>query len=203
MDSTTPDIQRSKRNNNNRKRGKNLERAVAKELEWYRVPYSGSSDIFGKGDVVDNRDPDENLWLCECKTQTQTNCSIEAKWLKELFHCAPNKVTGKTRSVLLARRLYQCADIWVFMPARQMKTAPFGSRPDGPSGFIDCRVYPPYGTIVAQRQDLLGMGKGVYLLRNRDDIRVYAEQDWFAWWWPIVAMRLSTFKEMNPTAGGK
>ena len=41
-------------NRRNRTRGKSFERRVAEKLgNWFRIPYSGSSELWGLGDVRD------------------------------------------------------------------------------------------------------------------------------------------------------
>mgnify|MGYP001453083081 FL=1 len=76
----------SRRNRNNRNRGKNFERRVSKYLGFYRVPYSGSAEVFGLGDVRDNESQDESLTIGECKSITPRNKNsinyiIQEKWL--------------------------------------------------------------------------------------------------------------------------
>ena len=73
-------------NNNNRGRGKSFERRVAKFLNWFRVPYSGSAEEYGLADVRDKEDQHQSKYLCECKTmtprsKTEVNYILQAKWL--------------------------------------------------------------------------------------------------------------------------
>jgi len=60
----------SKRNRNNRKRGKAFEKKVADFLGFYRVPYSGSAENFGLGDIRDRESQDDSLVMGECKSIT-------------------------------------------------------------------------------------------------------------------------------------
>lgn len=73
-------------NNRNRNRGKNFERKVAEVLGFFRIPYSGSSKLWGLGDVRDNEHKDYSRYMGECKTmtpkaKTEVNYIIQAKWL--------------------------------------------------------------------------------------------------------------------------
>lgn len=76
----------SKRNNNNRARGKAFEKKVADYLGFFRVPYSGSAESFGLGDVRDRESQDDSLTLGECKSitprsKTEVNIIIKEGWL--------------------------------------------------------------------------------------------------------------------------
>lgn len=76
----------SKRNRNNRQRGKAFEKKVADFLGFYRVPYSGSAENFGLGDVRDRESQDDSLTLGECKSITprskaQVNYILREDWL--------------------------------------------------------------------------------------------------------------------------
>lgn len=74
-------------NNRNRSRGKNFERRMADKMgDWYRIPYSGSSELFGLGDVRDTEDKNSASFMMECKTITprsarEINYSIKEEWL--------------------------------------------------------------------------------------------------------------------------
>lgn len=79
-------MSQSKTNRNNRERGKNFERTVAKYLGFFRVPYSGSAEAYGLGDVRDAEGQDESLTLGECKSITprsarEINYPVQEKWL--------------------------------------------------------------------------------------------------------------------------
>ena len=76
----------SKRNRNNRKRGKAFEKKVADFLGFYRVPYSGSAENFGLGDIRDRESQDDSLVMGECKSITprsknQINYVLREDWL--------------------------------------------------------------------------------------------------------------------------
>lgn len=76
---------RRKRNNNNRMRGKAFEKRLADYLGFFRVPYSGTNDTFGWGDVRDKEDQQESRYLGECKsisprTQKEVNYIIREDW---------------------------------------------------------------------------------------------------------------------------
>lgn len=76
----------SVRNRNNRERGKAFERKVADFLNWIRVPYSGSAEVFGLGDVRDHEDQHQTRYMGECKSitprsQAEINYIIQEKWL--------------------------------------------------------------------------------------------------------------------------
>lgn len=76
----------SRRNRNNRQRGKAFERKVANYFGFYRVPYSGSAETFGFGDVRDKESQDDSLTLGECKSispksKTQVNYILKEDWL--------------------------------------------------------------------------------------------------------------------------
>ena len=76
----------SKRNRNNRKRGKAFEKKVADFLGFYRVPYSGSAENFGLGDIRDRESQDDSLVMGECKSitprsKTQINFVLREDWL--------------------------------------------------------------------------------------------------------------------------
>jgi len=88
----------SDRNRNNRERGKNFERKMAKFLSFVRVPYSGSSELYGEGDIRDHKDPDVCFYLGECKSitpksVTEVNFIIKKEWLDAIFTRA--KKAGK------------------------------------------------------------------------------------------------------------
>ena len=76
----------SRINRNNRERGKAFENKVAKLLGFIRVPYSGSAEEYGLGDVRDKESQKDARWIGECKTMTpkstaEINYIIQAKWL--------------------------------------------------------------------------------------------------------------------------
>lgn len=76
----------SKTNRNNRERGKAFEKTVANFLGFWRVPYSGSAESYGLGDVRDHESQEESLTLGECKSITprsarEINYLIKEKWL--------------------------------------------------------------------------------------------------------------------------
>lgn len=80
----------SDRNRNNRERGKSFERKMAKFLAFVRVPYSGSSELYGEGDIRDHKDPDVCFYLGECKSitpksKTEVNFIIKKEWLDAIF----------------------------------------------------------------------------------------------------------------------
>lgn len=79
-------MEMKRRNKNNRQRGKAFERMVAEYLGFIRVPYSGSSEVFGEGDIRDNIDESQAFYMGECKTITprsknEVNFVIKEKWL--------------------------------------------------------------------------------------------------------------------------
>jgi len=57
----------ARKNANNRKRGKAFEKKIAKSLNMYVVPYSGSNSRFGWGDIRDNEGTGPCNWLGEAK----------------------------------------------------------------------------------------------------------------------------------------
>jgi hypothetical protein len=76
----------SKTNRNNRERGKAFEKKIADFLNWWRIPYSGSSELHGLGDVRDHEDRERARYLAECKSMTprsakEINYIIQEKWL--------------------------------------------------------------------------------------------------------------------------
>lgn len=77
----------AKINNQNRSRGKSFEKRVASKMgNWYRIPYSGSSALFGFGDVRDKENKENSSWMIECKTitprsKTEVNYIIKEEWL--------------------------------------------------------------------------------------------------------------------------
>ena len=76
----------SQRNRNNRERGKAFEKKIADMLGWIRVPYSGSAEVFGFGDVRDHEDQQQTRYMGECKSITprstkEVNYIIQEKWL--------------------------------------------------------------------------------------------------------------------------
>lgn len=88
-------FERIKRNRRNRARGKANEKAFAKATGSDRVPYSGSSKEFGKGDIVSNK------LLGECKDITphsvvQKNIVLPRKDLDDIIRdageCSPPKI---------------------------------------------------------------------------------------------------------------
>lgn len=79
-------MSQSRTNRNNRERGKAFENKIAKMLGFFRVPYSGSAEAYGLGDVRDKEDQTQCRYLGECKTmtpraKTEVNYIIQAKWL--------------------------------------------------------------------------------------------------------------------------
>jgi hypothetical protein len=84
-------------NNRNRNRGKNFERKCAEILGFFRVPYSGSSKLWGLGDIRDNEHKNLSRYMGECKTmtpksKTEVNYIIQAKWL-----IGPDSVIAKAK----------------------------------------------------------------------------------------------------------
>ena len=75
-------------NRRNRNRGKSHERRVAEKLgNWFRIPYSGSSELWGLGDVRDKDDKFRSRYMIECKTITpksvkEVNFIIKQEWLQ-------------------------------------------------------------------------------------------------------------------------
>ena len=89
---------RRKRNNNNRNRGKLFEKKVADLLGFFRVPYSGTNDTFGWGDVRSTEDQSQSRYLGECKSITprsikEINYSIKEDWLT-----GKNGILGKAKN---------------------------------------------------------------------------------------------------------
>lgn len=75
-----------KRNNNNRGRGKSFENKMAKYFGWIRVPYSGSAESYGLGDIRDHEDQSQARYIGECKSITpksvkNINYTVQEKWL--------------------------------------------------------------------------------------------------------------------------
>lgn len=86
-----------RRNGNNRSRGKALEKKAADYLQMFRVPYSGTNDTFGWGDLRDVEDRALSRYLGECKSITprsakEINYSIKEGWLT-----GKNGILGKAR----------------------------------------------------------------------------------------------------------
>lgn len=76
----------SRTNRNNRERGKAFENKMAKFLGWWRIPYSGSSELYGLGDIRDHEDQNKARYIGECKSITprsvkEINYIIQEKWL--------------------------------------------------------------------------------------------------------------------------
>ena len=75
-------------NRRNRERGKSFERRVAEKLgNWFRIPYSDSSELWGLGDVRDKDDNFRSRYMIECKTITpksvkEVNFIIKQEWLQ-------------------------------------------------------------------------------------------------------------------------
>lgn len=72
--------------NRNRRRGKTFERQMADFFGLVRVPYSGSSETYGEGDLRDDLDIARSFYLGECKTITprskkEINFVIKRDWL--------------------------------------------------------------------------------------------------------------------------
>lgn len=108
-----------KTNNNNRKRGAAFEKNVAKALNWYRVPLSGSSSLFGWCDVRDSESKSGGYWLGECKTMTPDNLespsyTIERKWLDKLVA----RSTEELKIPVLFMTLYGKPNKFVVMPTK-------------------------------------------------------------------------------------
>jgi hypothetical protein len=87
----------SQRNRNNRERGKAFEVKIAKFMKWWRVPYSGSSDLYGLGDVRDHEDQRESRYAVECKSITpkstkEVNFIIKQDWL-----IGPNSIVERAK----------------------------------------------------------------------------------------------------------
>ena len=85
------------RNRNNRERGKASEKKVADYLGFYRVPYSGTSSLFGWGDVRDHEEQKQCRYIGECKSITprstkEVNYIIQEKWL-----LGDNSITKKAK----------------------------------------------------------------------------------------------------------
>lgn len=198
----------AKTNNANRNRGKNLERAIAKELGWSRVPYSGNSEAFGRGDVVDDLDPRHTSWVVEAKGRKRENYGLEAGWMEALYEHRLGRVGGnvRLRSVALALRLYGSSEIWLAIPSRQLEV--FASKAKARPKVI-CRIFKP-ASIVVERTTLLKLDSGICDLQIADD-RQYGQigalpqpcPEWLQWWWPITLIRLDVFKAMNPTVSGR
>lgn len=74
-------------NRRNRNRGKSFEKRVAEKMgNWYRIAFSGSSELFGLGDVRDTEGKENATWMVECKTITprsakEINYIIKEEWL--------------------------------------------------------------------------------------------------------------------------
>ena len=84
-------------NNRNRNRGKQFEARVAKFLGYFRIPYSGSSELWGLGDVRDFEDKDRSRIMIECKTMTpksvkEINYIIKRDWI-----VGPDSVVAKAK----------------------------------------------------------------------------------------------------------
>lgn len=76
----------SQRNRNNRERGKAFEKKMADFFGWIRVPYSGSAEVFGLGDIRDHEDQQQTRYMGECKSITprstkEVNYILQEKWL--------------------------------------------------------------------------------------------------------------------------
>ena len=84
-------------NNRNRNRGKQFEVRVAKFLCYFRIPYSGSSALWGLGDVRDFEDKERSRIMIECKTMTpksvkEINYIVKRDWL-----VGPDSVVAKAK----------------------------------------------------------------------------------------------------------
>lgn len=84
-------------NNRNRNRGKQFEARVAKFLGYFRIPYSGSSELWGLGDVRDFEDKDRSRVMIECKTMTpksvkEINYIIKRDWI-----VGPDSIVAKAK----------------------------------------------------------------------------------------------------------
>lgn len=115
--------QTQKTNNNNRKRGAAFEKNVAKALNWYRVPLSGSSSLFGWCDVRDAESKSNGYWLGECKTMTPDNpdspsYTIERKWLDKLV----SRSAEELKIPVLFITLYSKPNKFVVLPSKLILT---------------------------------------------------------------------------------
>ncbi|AZS49245.1 hypothetical protein BpsS140_00052 [Bacillus phage vB_BpsS-140] len=86
-----------KTNNNNRQRGSAFEKKVAEFLGFFRVPLSGSAEIFGLGDVRDVESQEDSLTIGECKSITprsarEINYTVKEEWL-----IGKNGIVGKAK----------------------------------------------------------------------------------------------------------
>lgn len=100
----------SQRNRNNRERGKAFEKKMADFLGWIRVPYSGSAEVFGLGDIRDHEDQQQTRYMGECKSITpkstkEINYIVQEKWLvgKDSIVARAKKQGNKMPLVLLTK----------------------------------------------------------------------------------------------------
>jgi hypothetical protein len=158
---------------NNKNRGRAFEKKCATALGWTRVPYSGGSGEWGKGDVVDGFHTKKGIWVAECKTQdgtTSGNLSVKDKWLKQM----QKEADETTRVPVLFLRLNGDTNSFVLLPEQshaylyeqvQQKEARVGNANTDYAGM----VFPEYDFDVFTR----GNGDGFVL---DGDIRRYAER---------------------------
>jgi hypothetical protein len=100
----------SQTNKNNRERGKAFEDKMARFLGWWRIPYSGSSELFGLGDIRDSEDKSSARYMGECKSITpksvsEINYIIKEKWLvgKDSVVARAKKENNKFPVLLLTK----------------------------------------------------------------------------------------------------
>lgn len=86
-------------NNRNRNRGKMAEKRMAERMgDWYRIPYSGSSELFGLGDIREVEGKEDATWMVECKTITPRSAKEINYIIKEEWLIGKNGVIGKAKA---------------------------------------------------------------------------------------------------------
>lgn len=182
-----PDYSKIGRNNKNR--GREFERKVARLLGWTRVPYSGAMTEWGGGDVMDGFYKRKGFWAAECKTQQPGplgTLSIKQKWLEQMRKCTANGRQG-----IIITRNVGSQKVFVVMPEASFKSIEENLMPSEIRGIFTVRPLKTYG---------IGMGfvipvdfmATVAKLRNILRFTVYSVplehyDDW-------VMMSLDTFK---------
>lgn len=175
----------------NRHRGKSLERTVAKKLGFFRVPYSGQTASFGRGDVTDSNDPRASKWVIECKSRSTTLMVIEGEWLDELVKIHTS--TGK--NVALALRLYGSPDIWMCVPTQFWDHTNFKSLPKLTPTLWGRWSPSKYHNILLDNRDLEGVQMSTLHLRHDKD---HQHPDWWPLWDFMKVMRIDVFADSKP-----
>lgn len=87
-----------------------FEKKMADYLGWIRVPYSGSAEVYGLGDIRDHEDQKKTRYMGECKSITpkstkEINYIVQEKWLvgKDSIVARAKKQGNKMPILLLTK----------------------------------------------------------------------------------------------------